>query len=232
MINADLIEEETAAAIARIGTTPDAPIFDEAFWDRRYGSADQIWSGRPNPQLVADLAELTPGRALDVGAGEGADAIWLAERGWAVTAVDISSVALERGRRQAETLGAELADRIDWVRSDVLESDLPAGPFDLVTLQFMHFGLDSRTGLFRRCIDAVAPGGTLQIVAHHPFDMDSAIGRPKMPDFFYTADEVAALLDDAWTVEACDARPRTMTAPSGDDVTVRDAVLLATRRPT
>lgn len=230
MINADLIEEETAAAIATIGTSADAPVFDEAFWDRRYGSADQIWSGRPNPQLVADLAGLTPGRALDVGAGEGADAIWLAERGWTVTAVDISSVALERGRAQAATLGTGLADRIDWVRTDVLESDLPAGPFDLVTLQFMHFGREARTALFRRCIEAVAPGGTLQIVAHHPLDMESPVGRPKMPDFFYTADEIAALLDDDWTVLACDARPRTMHH-DGEDVTIRDAVLLATRHP-
>ena len=237
MINADLIEEETAAAIATIGTSPDAPIFDEAFWDRRYGSADQIWSGRPNPQLVADLADLSPGRALDVGAGEGADAIWLAERGWKVTALDISSVALERGRCQVESLGAGLADRIEWVRTDVLETDLPEGPFDLVTLQFMQFGLEARTALFRRCIDAVAPGGTLQIVAHHPLDMDSPVGRPKMPDFFYTADEIADLLDDDWTVDACDARPRTMPGHDGHDghdgadVTICDAVLLATRHP-
>ena len=79
---------------------------------------------------------LTPGRALDIGAGEGADAIWLAERGWDVVAVDISSVALERGRRQAEVVG--VADRITWVHTDVLADDLPAGPFDLVTSHYTH----------------------------------------------------------------------------------------------
>src|SRR5690606_32465340 len=157
------------------------------FWDARYGTADRIWSGNANPHLVADTADLTPGRALDIGAGEGADAIWLAGRGWTVTAVDISSVALERGRTEAASLGADVAERITWTHRDVLTEDLPAGPFDLVSLQFMQLDAATRTPLFRRSMAAVAPGGTLLVVGHHPSDMTTSAHRPRYPDLFYTA---------------------------------------------
>lgn len=203
------------------------PTSTEQFWDDRYSSADRIWSGQPNPQLVADLSGVEPGRALDVGAGEGADAIWLAEQGWTVVAVDISSVALERGRRQAETVG--VGDRITWVHADVLADPLPPGPFHLVSMEFMHLPHPERTALFGRCIAAVGTGGLLQIVAHHPSDLETTARRPPRPEVFYTADEIAGLLDDGWTVLAVDARPRTATDPDGATITVHDAVLLARR---
>jgi SAM-dependent methyltransferase len=203
------------------------PTTTEQFWDARYASADQIWSGQPNPHLVADVGDVPPGRALDVGAGEGADAIWLAERGWDVVAVDISSVALGRGRRQAESVG--VGDRITWVHADVLAGPLPAGPFDLVSVEFMHLPDPERTALFRRCISAVGAGGLLQIVAHHPSDLETTARRPPRPEVFYTADEIAGLLGDDWTVLAAEARPRPATDPEGATITVHDAVLLARR---
>ncbi len=206
---------------------PGLPVMDQAFWDARYAAADQVWSGNPNPHLITDTAGLEPGRALDVGAGEGADAVWLAEQGWSVTALDISTVALDRGRREAERRG--VAERIEWTHLDILASPLPDGPFDLVALHFMHFGPADRTPLFERCIDAVAPGGMLQIVAHHPSDLETTVRRPKVPEFFYTADDVAALLDDDWTVIAADARPREATDPEGRSVTIHDTVLVARR---
>jgi len=221
----DILVNNAGGLIARKSITE----MDEAFWDARYGTADRIWSGKPNPQLVADTAELAPGRALDVGAGEGADAIWLAERGWTVDALDISGVALQRGRAEATARGADIAARIDWLHADVLSDELPAGPYDLVSLQFMHFSKADRTSLFQRCIAAVAPGGTLQVVAHHPPDLHTTAHRPKMPDFFYAADEVAELLDEDWTVVACDARPRSATDPHGDPISIHDAVLVARR---
>ncbi len=233
MINADLVDDDAARAVAAHAahgaSDGDVPVMDEAFWDARYGTADRIWSGNPNTQLVADAAGLAPGRALDVGAGEGADAIWLAERGWTVDAIDISGVALERGRDEAIARGAGVAERITWRRTDVLDDDLPDGPYDLVSLQFMHFSRADRTELFRRCIAVVAPGGTLQVVAHHPHDLHTTAHRPKMPDFFYAADEVAELLDDEWTVVACDARPRSATDPHGEVISIHDAVLVARR---
>jgi SAM-dependent methyltransferase len=205
------------------------PVMDKTFWDERYRSAPQIWSGRPNPHLVSDTGALTPGRALDVGAGEGADAIWLATHGWKVTAIDISAVALERGRAQAETLGADVSDNITWTQADVLVADLPDAAFDLVTVQFVHFASTDRTTFFQRCIAAVAPGGTLMIGAHHPSDMNTTLPRPRVPDLFYSADELAELLDDQWTITARDARPRLGHDGQGNKVTMHDTVLVAHR---
>ncbi|HEX3425745.1 MAG TPA: class I SAM-dependent methyltransferase, partial [Acidimicrobiales bacterium] len=101
-------------------------------WDERYSASDRIWSGQPNTTLVAETTEIAPGRALDVGCGEGADAVWLARRGWHVTAVDVSEVALSRASQVAEDAGVE----IEWVHSGLVDADLPAGVFDLVTVHY------------------------------------------------------------------------------------------------
>src|SRR5438876_11960685 len=101
-------------------TFDPAALLTQEFWDDRYGSADQIWSGNPNPHLVEQIADLAPGIALDVGSGEGADAIWLAARGWQVTAIDVSTVALGRAARRAAEAGTEVADRLIWRHADIL----------------------------------------------------------------------------------------------------------------
>ena len=110
-------------------------MYDEQSFEERYQATDALWSGRPNKQLVAEAADLPPGSALDVGCGEGADAIWLAERGWQVTAVDFARTALERGRAHADTLGSDVAGRIRWVHADVT-AELPGDGFDLSKSQF------------------------------------------------------------------------------------------------
>ena len=103
-------------------------VFGQDFWDERYRSAQRVWSGDPNPQLVAEVTDLPPGRALDVGCGEGADAIWLARSGWTVVAADISGVALERGAQHAREAGPDVAARIEWRQADLLAS--PPESFD------------------------------------------------------------------------------------------------------
>lgn len=134
------------------------------FWDTLYSERDQYWTGKPNASLVREASDLAPGRALDLGCGEGGDAIWLAGRGWRVTAVDISQVALERAARHAAEAG--VGDLIDWRRHD-LGHDFPAGEFDLVTAAFLHSPTDlPRERILRRSAEAVAPGGTLLIVGH------------------------------------------------------------------
>src|ERR1700738_3548715 len=115
-----------------------AALASQDFWDARYGSAEAIWSGNPNPQLVAQVADLRPGTALDVGSGEGADAIWLAERRWQVTGIDVSTVALERAALLAAAAGQDVADRITWQQADILTWDPAQRQFDLVSAQFMH----------------------------------------------------------------------------------------------
>ena len=149
-------------------------MFSQAAWDERYGSSDRIWSGNPNPRLVAAAAELTPGAALDVGCGEGADAIWLASQGWHVTGIDISAVALDRAASQAAIAGRQIADRTSWQRADVLSWTPPARQFDLVSAQFMQLPRAELEALHRRLAEAVRPGGVLLIVGHHPSDLESA----------------------------------------------------------
>ena len=206
------------------------PVFGEAFWDERYRSARQVWSGQPNPQLVAEVAGRPPGRALDAGCGEGADAIWLARGGWDVVAVDISGVAIRRGEQHARDTDPAAAERIEWLQADLLAQPPEPDSFDLVTAQFMQMPPEPRTRLFTALAAAVRAGGTLLIVGHHPSDLGSGAARPPMPELFYPAEEIAGLLDDSWAVEVSQARPRPASTPEGAEVTVHDAVLVAIRR--
>jgi thioredoxin reductase/SAM-dependent methyltransferase len=230
-INADLVAEETRIAVDAYRQRV-REMFEEAAWEERYRARPAIWSGNPNPQLIAEAADLAPGRALDVGCGEGADAVWLAERGWRVTAVDIAGIALERAAARAEAAGAEVAGRIEWAHADLRERPPAEGAYDLVSSHFMQLPGDTRRELFARLAAAVTPGGTLLIVGHHPSDLRTAPRhRMHFPDMMYTAEEVAASLDpSAWTVLAADTRPRTTVDPDGHDHTIHDAVVVARRR--
>lgn len=205
--------------------------FDEAFWEERYRSHTAVWSRRPNLQLVTETEGLPPATALDAGSGEGADAIWLASRGWQVTAVDFATTALHRATAHADARGAEVAGRIRWVRAD-LTSWVPAREhFDLVSAQFVHLPAARWEDLFRRLAASVAPGGTLLIVGHHPADLQT-VPRPPFPELYFTAEDNATWLDpDQWEVVVADARRRTATAHDGPEITVHDAVLRARKRP-
>jgi len=219
------------------GHEPDAAaMMTPEFWEDFYTASDAVWSGNPNPQLVANVGDLSPGTALDVGSGEGADAIWLAERGWQVTGLDISTVALDRAARRAALSGNQIADRITWRPADLLTWDPTASPsvvgvYDLVSAQFMHLPRPVLQSLHRRLAATVAPGGTLLIVGHHPMDVATSTGRPAAPDMFYTAEEVAAELDpEHWQIVIADAPGRSATNPNGPSMMIRDAVMKAVRR--
>lgn len=174
---------------------------DEELWDERYRSRPALWSGEPNRHLVGEVAGLSPGLALDVGCGEGADAIWLAQRGWRVDGVDVSGVALQRAAEHADRAGAEVAGRISWLHENLTAWDPGRGRYDLVSAQYMHLPSPERDVLFRRLGEAVAPGGTLLIVGHHPSDLQTTVPRPPRPELFFTGADVVALLDpDGWDV--------------------------------
>jgi cyclopropane fatty-acyl-phospholipid synthase-like methyltransferase len=177
---------------------------------------------------VAEATGLAPGRALDVGSGEGADAIWLAARGWRVTGLDFSTVALEKAAGHAAAAG--VGDRVEWCHAD-LRTWRPDGPaYDLVTSQFMHQPDGAMTALVGRLAEAVAPGGTLLVVGHHPRDHATGL-RHGVPDMLFTAEDLLPALDPAaWEVEAVETRPRQAPGPDGGTVTVHDAVLRARRR--
>ena len=166
-------------------------VFGERFWDERYGADDRIWSGRPNPQLVDRVTGMTPGRVLDVGAGEGADAVWLARQGWNVTAFDVSRVALDKAARHAVDAG--VADRIAWERVDLATWVGQPASYDLVSAQFMYLDQPGLTTLYRQLAAAVAPGGTLLLVGHHP--VDERHGDHDFPDVRWTPEEAAGWLD-------------------------------------
>ncbi|MEO5874400.1 MAG: class I SAM-dependent methyltransferase [Streptosporangiaceae bacterium] len=201
-----------------------ADVLDKGFWDERYRSGPALWSGQPNPQLVTEVAGLRPGTALDIGCGEGADAIWLADQGWQVTATDISVVALDRAAGHA-------GDRkITWVQGDITDWTLDT-TYDLVSAHFIHADRTEREAFQRRFASAVAPGGSLLVVGHHPADLEFRLGRPDLTGFMFTAQDVAALLDPAeWEIVTCENRPRTVDDPDGAAVTVLDSTLRARRR--
>lgn len=201
----------------------------EELWNERYLSASQLWSSNPNPQLLSEVADLEPGLALDVGCGEGADAVWLAQRGWQVVATDISGVAIERASEHLRSVDPSVASRVEWRQVDLLVSAPELDTFDLVSVQFMHLPPKLRTQLFTGLASSVRPGGTLLVVGHHPSDLLTGVRRPSEPELLYTAEDVAKLLDPSWTVVVSDSRPRLATTPDGVEVTVHDAVLRAVR---
>jgi SAM-dependent methyltransferase len=205
-------------------------ILDQAFWDERYQSSDALWSGHPNPQLVTEATGLVPGAALDVGCGEGADAIWLAEHGWQVTAVDISPVALDRGAAHACDAGNDVAQRITWLHAD-LTTWVPADTtYELVSAQFMQLPANLRPALHCRLAASVSPGGSLLVVGHHPSDLQTTVPRPPVRELFFTAGDVAASLDPhRWDVVVSESRARHVLDPEGRTTTIHDAVLRARR---
>ncbi|MDT5069306.1 MAG: hypothetical protein QOK02_5461, partial [Mycobacterium sp.] len=161
------------------------------YWEEHYGERERIWSGRVNVQLAAVVADIPPGRALDLGCGEGGDAVWLAERGWRVVAVDVSETALARAGAEARARGVQ--DRIDFQHHDLSDS-FPEGSFELASAQFLHSTVRlERTEILRKAASAVVPGGLLVIVDHAappPFSKKVPHDHP-----FPSAEEVLAELD-------------------------------------
>src|SRR5215472_6728162 len=200
------------------------------FWDERYRGQPALWSGNPNPYLVGETTELPPGAALDAGCGEGADAIWLAERGWHVTAVDFSGVALDRAAAHASQRGEGIAARIVFAKEDLTAWVPAAERYDLVSAQYLHLPSAIRTPLFGRLAAAVAPGGTLLLVGHHPSDLHTTIRRPQDPDRFFSGEDAASALEARhWHIVTNAVPERTATDPEGRAVTIRDTVLRARR---
>lgn len=207
-----------------------AEFFSKEYWNERYGSSDRVWSGEPNPHLVTVASDLSVGRALDIGSGEGADVIWLAGQGWTVKALDLSQVALDKAAALARSRGADVADRITWQQADLFEWQAEPRAYDLVSAQFMHLPKPAIFELQRRLAASVAPGGTLLIVGHHPNDERHSAEDTSFPDIRYTAEEVAALLDpEDWTIDAT-TFSRNWVNPDGEPAVALDAILQAVRR--
>ncbi|WP_329467006.1 class I SAM-dependent methyltransferase [Streptomyces sp. NBC_01431] len=195
-----------------------------AEWDNRYADRQQLWSGRPNGALVAETAGLTPGRVLDVGCGEGADAVWLARGGWDVTALEVSGVALERAAGHARDAGVA----VRWVHAELTRAELAPASFDLVSAQYPALLRTPDAAAERALLAAVAPGGVLLLVHHAGMVEQHPDENGFNPADYVWPSMVVALLDDDddWEVEVDEQRPR--VAPEGgagahhtDDVVLR-----------
>jgi SAM-dependent methyltransferase len=206
----------------------DDDITPADFWEDRYASEERVWSGKVNHALVQVASALTPGRALDLGCGEGGDVVWLAEHGWDATGVDISTTATRRASDAAKAGGVP-DDRIRFVAAD-LSTWTPTGTYDLITASFLQSPVElPRAEILRRMVGHVAPGGHLLVVAHAA--MPPWAKNPHHHHTFPTAaEEVAALGLDGWTTEIAEVRSREAIGPEGQFATLDDTVVLV-RRP-
>ncbi len=214
-----------------------ATLHTPEYWDERYAAHEPVWSGKVNQRLVEQTAHLQPGDAIDIGCGEGGDAVWLAQQGWTVTAVDVSAIVIDKARAHAAaTLPAEVARRVTWQPADVRTWQPPADSADLVSMQFLHLTEPLLAEVQARLALTVRTGGTLLIVNHDPLDLHSGIGRPDIPGVMLAASTIVARLDpDDWEVEVAEAFPREAHGHEahgheGHGVTVHDTVVRARRR--
>ncbi len=193
-------------------------------WDERYSSTERMWSGDPNSSLVAFVEDLDPGTALDVGCGEGADAIWLTRRGWQVVALDVSEVAINRGRDEAQRAGVE----VQWLHAGLLEATLPSEGFTLVSAQYPVLLRTETHEAGRALLTAVAPNGYLLFVHHADIDVELALSHGCDPNDYVSPADVAALLDGDWDLLFNARRPRVLSTGAGAGHT-EDFVVFAQR---
>ena len=183
---------------------------DSAGWDERYRGTELLWGAGPNRFLAEEAAALPPGTALDVACGEGRNAIWLAEQGWRVTGVDFSPVGLAK----AAALAAERGATVRWVEADLLEWD-PGAPYDLVAVLYLQLPAALRTGVLRNLAAAVAPGGTMLVVAHDRTNLTDGYGGPQDPAVLYGPEDVVADIGELLRVERAERVRRRVATPAG-----------------
>ena len=204
--------------------SPDlGDVRDRGYWNRRYASAELVWTAQPNRFLVAEIAGLAPGHALDLACGEGRNAVWLAERGWKVTGVDFSDIGLAKAERLAAARGVE----IEWILADVLEYEPPAASFDLVALLYLQVRQEELRIVLARAADALAPGGTVFVVGHDLANLTEGYGGPSSPEVLYTAQDVVAGLAGL-AVEKAERVTRTVPVDGEDRVAI-DALVRAVK---
>ncbi len=196
---------------------------DRAEWDARYAGEELLWRAEPNQFLVEEVAELPPGRALDVACGEGRNAIWLAEHGWNATGVDFSEVALAKARRLAD----QRAVTVDWINADLLQWTPVAGAFDLVIVFYLQLPAAQRRQVYRRMATGVAPGGTMLVVGHDLDNLAHGYGGPRDASVLFSPQDVAEDLSSLRIVKAQQVR-RAVQTDQGEAWAI-DALVRATR---
>ena len=199
---------------------------DSQQWDERYSGAQFEWSMHPNQFAAAELAGLTPGRALDLAAGEGRNAVWLAERGWSVTAVDFSRVGLEKGRKLGAARGVG-DSQVDWVVADLSEYEPAREAFELVLIAYLQVTAALRARVLAGAAAALVPGGTLLVIGHDLANLTEGVGGPQSPDVLYTPEAITAELPGLRIVRA--ERVRRTVERDGGQATAVDTLVRAKR---
>ncbi len=170
---------------------------DKTSWNERYSGSDLVWPTSPNRWVVAQLEGHIPGDALDLGCGEGRNAMWLAEQGWVVTAVDFAENALAKARQEAAAVLAPAdAERISWVQGDVLTYEMPTSAYDLVLSTYVHLPDYERREMLRNCVRALRPGGTLLVVGHDTTNLTEGVGGPQEAAILFTGADIEGDLQD------------------------------------
>lgn len=199
--------------------------YDRDFWEQRWSQAlrahgDRVAQRPPNGHLTAEIADLNSGRALDAGCGHGSDALWLAARGWRVTAVDFAATALARARQTAEAMGPDVAGRVDWVEADLATWTPQPDSYDLAVCLYVHVA-GSVEEMVQRMATGVAPGGTLFMVGHRPIDPATGAATAAAGQVQVSVEAARAALDPArWELSVAEDRPREQ-AGSGADAVIR-----------
>jgi SAM-dependent methyltransferase len=203
---------------------------DRQQWDARYSGAEFEWSMHPNQFLTAELDGTPPGRALDLAAGEGRNSVWLATRGWRVTAVDFSRVGLAKGRELSADHGIGDGDndgRVDWVVADLSEYTPARSAFDLVLIAYLQVGAALRGRVLAGAAAALVPGGTLLVVGHDLANLTEGTGGPSSPDVLYTPEAITAALPGLRIRRA--ERVRRTVERDGEPATAVDTLVRAER---
>ena len=198
----------------------------QTMWDEKYGASEQLWSGRVNPVLETEAAALPAGHALDAGCGEGGDAMWLAERGWNVTAIDASTVAVNRATVEWKRRGMRAGAAV-FTQRDLTEWSPPVRGFGLVSAQYLHVLPEVRDVIYQRLADAVEPGGLLLMVLHDRADLATDIARP--PEFSLLDADALRAYADGFSSVSVETRPRDALDRAGQPAVAHDLVLLARR---
>ena len=203
------------------------PGFAREDWNARYAQKELVWTAEPNRAFAAEVSGLAPGRALDVACGEGRNAVWLAERGWQLTGVDFSEVALEK----AATLAASRGVQVEWVHADVLDFEAEPLSFDLVAVLYLQLPGAELAHALRGAASAVAPAGTLVVIGHDTTNLVDGYGGPKDPSVLFTPEDVVAALGDL-EVERAEKLRRTVSLENGSEAVAIDAFVRARRTST
>ncbi len=198
-------------------------------WNERYASKELIWSVGPNQLFASEVGTLKPGKAIDIACGEGRNAIWLAEEGWEVTAIDFSDVAVEKGRQIAEKRGVN----VTWIADDVSTRKLPEEEYDLVVVLYLHTGESERKKWLQNTLDSVKPSGTFIYIAHDPSNIDNGVGGPQDIAFLPSVDDITRAMS-AFQIETARVIERPVVNDPGHGKELKgvalDSIIRATKK--